>query len=370
MARVDRSAFTLIELLVVIAMIGVLVSLLLPAVQKARGAADRATCLNNLKQIGLALHSHQASHRAFPSGGAGPNIGVVNEFDVQSVFTALLPYLEHADVYASFNLQYPYNAPQNLQPAGQPAKNLCPSYLCPANPARPKSGRDENAYGYTDYAAVAYTDINPDNTPGNPVRLPTPQNTLRGGLGQGGTTISDIRDGTSHTIGVIEVVGRSVQFAPVKFPDPVGNELLPAGSPWRNSWRWADPSAAIVVSGPAGAEVWGSISTRYQQLLDSIRRAHRLPVDPIQLRPQRRTIQFSRQRLQRPLHGWTRHLAQGLPRPGHHPPPDNGQRRAASQHRGILGPRSWPWVSLTTDTRRRLMGTLFALFEKFTSHSK
>ena len=67
----SKSAFTLVELLVVIAIIGVLVGLLLPAVQAAREAARRSQCQNNLRQIGLAIHSHVDSHRVFPTGGAG-----------------------------------------------------------------------------------------------------------------------------------------------------------------------------------------------------------------------------------------------------------------------------------------------------------
>ena len=98
-----RRAFTLVELLVVIAIIGVLVALLLPAVQAAREAARRMSCQNNLKQLGLAMHNYESTHKNLPPGGQ-PAKGTSNNYGV-SWLALILPYMEQGSVYDKFDFQ-------------------------------------------------------------------------------------------------------------------------------------------------------------------------------------------------------------------------------------------------------------------------
>ncbi|MCC6421353.1 MAG: DUF1559 domain-containing protein [Gemmataceae bacterium] len=118
-----RKAFTLIELLVVIAIIAILIGLLLPAVQKVREAANRTQCLNNLKQIGLALHNHENAVRSYPPAGVYPIGATGTSWSVQA---RLLPYLEQANLYRQINFAAGY-ATQPLVTQQRIAVYFCPS---------------------------------------------------------------------------------------------------------------------------------------------------------------------------------------------------------------------------------------------------
>jgi len=135
-----RSGFTLIELLVVIAIIGVLIGLLLPAVQKVREAANRMKCANNLKQIGIGLHAYHDSYQSFPPAYMYPGSGTSKNLPPVPGYMLpwgvyLLPYMEQDNLYRTFDLKKPFNDPVNQ---GTNAQTKVPVFICPSSPSQGK----------------------------------------------------------------------------------------------------------------------------------------------------------------------------------------------------------------------------------------
>ena len=138
MTRKGKKAFTLVELLVVIAIIGILIALLLPAVQAAREAARRITCASNMKQLGVALHNYHAAHGSFAFGGLGANNQPMGDPEWPTIHTYLLPFLEQVDFGDELEdmretLVRPwYPSAKDTWPESIQDKAV-PCYLCPSD---------------------------------------------------------------------------------------------------------------------------------------------------------------------------------------------------------------------------------------------
>ena len=134
-----RTAFTLVELLVVIAIVGVLLALLLPAIQAVREAARRAQCTGNLKHLGLAIQSHHSATGALPAGNYTKTLGVcpgrpapgveAPSEDRENWLISLLPYLEQPALYEAYVFREPNESPQNRQVR----ESFVSTYVCPSD---------------------------------------------------------------------------------------------------------------------------------------------------------------------------------------------------------------------------------------------
>ena len=134
LARPHRSGFTLIELLVVIAIIGILIGLLLPAVQMARESARRTTCTNNLKQIGVAIQNYHDAYKLLPPGYLADFDATGNENGPGWGWAALvLPYLEEGNLHQTIQFDLPIESPANARPR----TTQITTYLCPSDSPEP-----------------------------------------------------------------------------------------------------------------------------------------------------------------------------------------------------------------------------------------
>jgi prepilin-type N-terminal cleavage/methylation domain-containing protein len=198
-----REGFTLIELLVVVAIIGVLVALLLPAVQQAREAARRTQCKNNLKQIGLGLHNYHDIHGMFPaghmeSGWDGPSYR--HQF---GWLTYLLPFVDQVPLYNQINfsaIDLTVSVPQNptFIPVGTTDIAV---FICPSDP----TGRNNADWAPTNYLANQGTTCQSRDKEGNGVFGHNSWMKLR-----------DIMDGASQTIAAAEILKGDFDVATLK----------------------------------------------------------------------------------------------------------------------------------------------------------
>jgi prepilin-type N-terminal cleavage/methylation domain-containing protein len=265
-------AFTLVELLVVIAIIGVLVALLLPAVQAAREAARRTQCANNLKQLGLAIHNYADTYNRFPAGCSptgDPWTGGIHRKG--SVLVKLLPYVEQSPLYSQIDFrrdvtQWIWDNHRNTK---------IPGYLCPSDPEF-STDRAHSNYG---------TSLGAQRMSSNGSWCLLYEGHINGPTGHGSsnapTNISgvfsrffwaarfaDITDGTSNTIAMGEIRPRcsdhhrqgwfhgnalwTATTAPINFPTCEGEPQYQANSCYAmNNWQ---TSQGFKSKHPGGAQ--------------------------------------------------------------------------------------------------------------------
>ena len=198
-----RKAFTLVELLVVIAIIGILVALLLPAIQAARGAARRMSCGNNLKQLALATQNYHDTHGKFPAGGLNwstpPGQPNPPKYRNVSLFVLILPQVEQGPLSESWDFMDPW---QNVL-AGR-AATILDVFICPGDNLPTKIAVDNNGrqFGMTSYGGNAG------------VQSYAPANATRDGIFymNSDNRMADIIDGTSNTLLFGERYHRDVDY--------------------------------------------------------------------------------------------------------------------------------------------------------------
>jgi prepilin-type N-terminal cleavage/methylation domain-containing protein/prepilin-type processing-associated H-X9-DG protein len=223
-----QRGFTLVELLVVIAIIGILIALLLPAVQAAREAARRSQCTNNFKQLGIALHNFEQMRKCLPTGttsqtyAADPTVPA--NFYRWSAFAHLTPFLEQTSVYNALDLTVPlYGGPAQgyaVFAVNKPAvQTVVPLFLCPSDMGKPVTNYLGTIFGPSNYAACMGTGINGGS-----------EYSADGIFYMNSATkFADIQDGASNTAAMSEsILGLSQVGTP---PDPQTVYAYIGGSP-------------------------------------------------------------------------------------------------------------------------------------------
>jgi prepilin-type N-terminal cleavage/methylation domain-containing protein len=238
--RTTRAGFTLIELLVVIAIIAVLIALLVPAVQKVREAAARAQCLNNLKQIGIALQSFHDAHKAFPPGyeaTASWSDGATDTAPGWSWAAYILPYLEQDTLVKQLAFNKPVEQSTGIQ-------TMLRVFLCPSDQLPTSAANVPDAFGApvalaapSSYAACVGGDES-DTTGADGLGIFYRNSAIR---------MTDIIDGTSNTILVGE---RSFANAQGIWAGAIQNGICVRGlyNPCPGGAGGSSPAATLVLA--------------------------------------------------------------------------------------------------------------------------
>ncbi len=201
-----RGGFTLVELLVVIAIIGILVALLLPAVQSAREAARRTQCANNMVQLGLAMHNYHDAHNVFPLGVLQEDLG--QEFSYQRLTWPihLYPYLEQTAAYEAFDFDCRpshgriMDCPVNAEDRESPTAQVVSSMLCPSDARGATIQSSNNGYHARGNYAAFFGNLDKGSTLTRPVEHEP------AAFGYRRVSIAQILDGTSNTLALGEML--------------------------------------------------------------------------------------------------------------------------------------------------------------------
>jgi prepilin-type N-terminal cleavage/methylation domain-containing protein len=214
-AMIKRRAMTLVELLVVIAIVGMLVALLLPAVQAAREAARRSQCANNLKQMGLAAQERQTDVGTFPAS-------LVKGTPFITWAKSLLPYIELRDLYDAFDDKFLIHEGPNAKLAAK----VIPIYKCPTAPS-PAVYEFTSSLGPGEFGTMDYKGVQGANASDPSVRHWKLSGWQSGVTNRKELTPAQITDGLSQTVLFLESVG--------------GKQLYgPGGGPWTPAEIWSD----------------------------------------------------------------------------------------------------------------------------------
>lgn len=243
--------FTLVELLVVIAIIGVLIALLLPAVQAAREAARRASCVNNLSQIGLALQSYQSAHNVLPPGTIdkqGPIHNVAEGYHM-SWLVQILPYVEENATFQHIDFSVgAYDAKNAEVRAIQIAIFNCPSYYGPVRNGLPKAAVAVGGQHVDDYGQPIAGTWTVSNYAGchNDVEATIDADNHGVLFLNSHIREKDVTDGTTHTIYVGEKTGNEKDLGWMSGTRAtlrnVGTVLNPESGFWRTHDKTQPPA--------------------------------------------------------------------------------------------------------------------------------